>query len=161
MEEIIPTNQEKGLEEPQFQTKQVRKFACEQMYVDLELSVEDCAVAIHASPKTIYRWIKEGNWNEKRTEALTIEKQITVNLKKAINQGLKCFANDPTNKDLQSLVSLLKQFKEQNKPSVAYKDNIIKFLDQSVDYFLSKGFEEFTRYFQANLHELAEYLLNR
>jgi len=147
--------------EETYQAKRLRKIACEQMYVELDLSVDECAKSAQVDPKTIYRWIKEGNWNEKRKETLSLEQQITINLKKALNQGLKSFANDPTNRDLQSLVSLLKQFKEQTKPSVAYKDNVIKFLDHATDYFLSKGFEEFTRYFQANIHELAEYLLDR
>ena len=141
--------------------KKLRKLACEQMYVELDISIEECSKVIGVCDKTIYRWISKGKWNEKKTETQALEKLINVNLKRALVQGLKSFANDPTNKDLQSLVSLLKQFKEQNKPSVAYKDNIIKFLDRATDYFLECGDEYLANGFKRNVVKLAEYLLAR
>ena len=139
--------------------KFLRKQTCEQMYVDLDISIEECARATGVSDKTIYRWIKEGNWNEKKLESHALEKQIYANLKKALNQGLKNYASDPTNKDLQSLVSLLKQFKEQNKVTVAYKDNIINFIDRTTDFFLEKGMDEIGNVFKGYIVELAEYLM--
>ena len=143
------------------QDKFLRKQTCEQMYVDLDISIEDCARAIGVSEKSIYRWIKAGNWNDKKLESHSLEKQIYSNLKKALNQGLKGYAMDPTNKDLQSLVSLLKQFKEQNKVTGAYKENILNFIDRTTDFFLEKNMEEIANVFKGYVIELAEYLLVR
>ena len=141
--------------------KRLRRLTCEQMYVEMDIPIEECAKVLGVIDKTIYRWIKEGNWNEKKMETHVLERQINLNVKKALNQGLKKFANDPANKDLYSLVSLLRQFKEQNKPSQAYKDNIIKFLDRSTDFFLEKGDEYLANGFKRSVVELAEYLLAR
>jgi len=141
--------------------KVLRKKTCEQMFVELDISVSECATLMGVTEKTIYAWIKEGNWNEKKYETRVLEKQIYSNLKKALNQGLKSYASDPTNKDLQSLVSLLKQFKEQNKVTVAYKDNIINFIDKTTDFFLEKNMEEIANVFKGYVVELAEYLLVR
>jgi predicted DNA-binding protein YlxM (UPF0122 family) len=143
------------------QDKKLMKLTAEQMYVDLEVSVEECAKAIGVSKKTIYSWIKAGNWNEKKNETVSLEKQINVNLKRALNRGLKSFATDPTNKDLQSLVSLLKQFKENNKITRAYKDNILNFIDMTTDFFLEKNMNEIANVFKGYVVELAEYLLVR
>ena len=50
-----------------------------------------------------------------------MEKKIQINLLKAINKGLMEFAKDPARKDLQSLVGLIKQFREEKKPTKEYK----------------------------------------
>jgi predicted DNA-binding protein YlxM (UPF0122 family) len=141
--------------------KKIRKHTCEQLYVDLDLSIEECAKIVGVCDQTIYRWVKSGGWNAKKYETQALEKQIGINLRKALNQGLKSFASDPMNKDLQSLVSLLKQFKDQNKPSVAYKDNILTFIDKTTDYFLEKGLNDVANIFKGYVTELAEYLLQR
>jgi transposase-like protein len=143
------------------QEKALKKLACEQMYVEMDINIQECAKVIGVCDKTIYRWIKKGKWNEKKTETQNLERQIYINFRRALNQGLKSFASDPTNKDLQSLVSLLKQFKEQNKPTMAYKDNIIKFIDRTTDFFLERNMEEFAGVFKGYVVELAEYLLLR
>ena len=82
-------------------------------------------------------------------------------MRRALNQGLKGFALDPTNKDLQSLVSLLKQFKEQSRTTRADKDNILNFIDKTTDFFLEKGMEEIATVFKGYIVELAEYLVLR
>jgi predicted DNA-binding protein YlxM (UPF0122 family) len=131
------------------------------MYVELDISIEECAKAVGVCDKTVYRWIKAGGWNEKKAETQNLEKLIQVNLKRALYQGLKSFATDPTNKDLQSLVSLLKQFKEQNKPTLAYKDNVLNFIDRTTDFFLEKNMGEIANVFKGFVVELAEYLITR
>ena len=145
----------------ELQDKMIRKVTCEQMYVELDLSIDECAKVTGVSIKTVYRWIAEGKWNEKKLESHTMEKHIQYNLKKALNQGLKAFAQDPTSRDLQSLVSLLKQFKEQNKTSRTDKDNILNFIDRTTDFFLEKGMEEIATVFKGYIVELAEYLVLR
>ena len=146
---------------PDTKDKKLRKLLCEQMYVELDIGIDECATLTGASKKSVYRWIREGRWNEKKVETFNLEKLININLKRALNQGLKNFAIDPANKDLQSLVSLLKQFKEQNKPTHAYKDNILNFLDKTTDFFLEKNMEEIANVFKGYVVELAEYLMVR
>ena len=141
--------------------KMFRKVTCEQMYVDLDINVDECAKVCGVNPKTVYRWIADGRWNEKKLESHKLEQHINQNLKVALNQGLKCFAQDPTSRDLQSLVSLLKQFKEQNKTSKNDKDNILNFIDKTTDFFLEKGMDEIATVFKGYIVELAEYLVLR
>ena len=145
----------------EIQDKMYRKITCEQMYVELDISVEECAKVIGVSVKTVYRWMNEGNWTDKKLQSKNLDNQIYINLRRALNQGLKGFALDPTNKDLQSLVSLLKQFKEQSRTTRADKDNILNFIDKTTDFFLEKGMEEIANVFKSCLVELAEYLLLR
>jgi hypothetical protein len=137
----------------------LRKTSCEELYVVHDKTVDEIVMITGVKPATLYRWIKEGSWSDQKTQAMTYEKQIDLNLKNAINAGLKAFAADPHNKDLQSLVSLLKQFKETNKPTQAYKDNIIKFLDKTTDYFIENDMIETGEIFKSKLREIAEYLL--
>ncbi|MCL2065234.1 MAG: hypothetical protein FWG98_12825 [Candidatus Cloacimonetes bacterium] len=56
----------------------------------------------------------------KKKVIIDMEKKIQVNLLKAINKGLMEFAKDPARKDLQSLVSLIMQFKDEKKPTKEY-----------------------------------------
>ncbi len=139
----------------------LKKQNCEQLYVEMDKSVDELVAITGMSDKTIYRWIKQGKWDEKKNETQTIEKQIDINMRKALNHGLKSFAENPGDKDLQSLVGLLKQFKEKNKPSQAYKDNIIRFIDRTTDYFLEKDMPETADIFKSSIMDLAEYLLSR
>jgi hypothetical protein len=137
----------------------MRKLTCEQLYIEMDKSIEELSVVLDISVKTIYRWAQVGNWIEKKKEIQSLEKQININMRRALNQGLKSFASDPSDKDLQSLVSLLKQFQEQNKPTLSYKDNIIKFLDKTTDFLLEKNMNETADVFKSVLNDLAEFLL--
>ena len=138
--------------------KAIRR-TCEELYIEMDKGVEELTRLTGISDKTIYRWIKDGEWESKKTESRALEKKIEKNLKRALNKGLESFAENTENKDLQSLVSLLKQFKETHKPTAAYKDNIIKFLDRTKDFFLEKNMPESVEIFNSVLVELAEYLL--
>jgi len=55
----------------EIQDKMIRKVTCEQMYVELDLSIVECAKVTGVSIKTVYRWIAEGKWNEKKLESPT------------------------------------------------------------------------------------------
>ena len=90
-----------------------------------------------------------------------MEKKIQVNLLKAINKGLMEFAKDPTSKDLQSLVGLIKQFRDEKKATKEYKDYVIKFLDRTVDFLLENRDDYLTNGFKRKLVDLAQYLLER
>ncbi len=137
------------------------KDNCKQMYLELDKSIEDIALLSGVKIRTIESWIRKEKWDEQKNETLIIEKKIDANARKALAEGLKAYANNPENKDLQSLVSLLKAFRESNKPSQAYKENIIKFLDQTTDFFLEKNMNETAQIFKECINSLAEYLLKR
>jgi len=94
-------------------------------------------------------------------ESHALESQIALNIKKALVVGLKAYTLDPNNKNLQSLVSLLKQVHTQQSPSAAYKENVLEFLDKTTGFFLSKGYNEVADAFKANIVELAEYIIPR
>ena len=139
----------------------LKKSTCEQMYVELEMSMDDISVAMGVNNKTLYKWKLAGGWDDKRGELQAIERAIEKNLRNALNKGLKAYAEKPEDKDLQSLVSLLKQFKEKNKPSQAYKDHILRFLDKTTDFLLERNMSETANVFKGCVVDLAEYLLNR
>lgn len=139
----------------------VKKDHARQMYMEMEKSIEEIAVLLSVTPKTIENWRRKENWDDQKNEIVQIEKRIEINAKKALNEGLKAYANSPANCDLQSLVSLLKSYNDKNKPSQAYKENIIKFLDRTVDYFMEKDMKETAQIFKESLTPLAEYLLKR
>ena len=137
----------------------LKRETAEQLYIEMDKSMDDLEIVIGVCKKTLYRWSKAGNWDNKKVEIKALEKQINLNMKRALNQGLKSYADNPTDKDLQSLVSLLKQFREQYKPTQAYKDNIITFLDHTVDFFLERNMSETADVFKTCVKDLGDYLL--
>ena len=139
--------------------KILRKEACEKMY-QLDIPVSKCSKASGVSKKTVYSWIKKGKWNEKKKELQELEKQINFHHSKAIIQGLENYASDPANNDLQSLVSLIKQYKKQDEVPKEYKDYVVRFLNKTVDYFLQNGKHDMAIEFQKCLVGLAEFLVN-
>jgi predicted DNA-binding protein YlxM (UPF0122 family) len=138
-----------------------KRAHCEELFIFLDKSVDEIAEMTGVKRQVIYRWHQMDKWAEKKQESRQIERNIEMNLRRALNKGLKAYADNPEDKDLQSLVSLLRQFKEKNKPTLAYKDNILKFIDGSVDFFLTKDMTETADVFKSIVVELAEYLLSR
>jgi len=141
------------------ENNRLRKSTCEELYTVMGKTVEEIVATTGVKTATLYNWIKTGNWNEKKNETRTIEKQIEMSLKEALVKGLKAFAENPSDKDLQSLVGLLKQVRDKQKPSEAYKENILKFLDRTTDFFLENELVEMAGIFKGKVRELAEYLL--
>jgi len=143
------------------QDREKQKTKCERMYVEGNIKVKDMARVMGVSQKTIYSWIKKGKWNEKKNDIIDMEKKIQVNIRRAVNKGLMEFAKDPVRKDLQSLVSLIKQFRVDKNPTKEYKDYIIKFLDRTVGFLLENGDDNLINGFKKKLVDLAQYLLER
>jgi len=141
--------------------RKLKKLMCEQLYVVQDMSVSECAALVGVTEQTVYRWVAECKWNAKKMEAHALESQIALNAQKALVVGLKAYTEDPNNKNLMSLVSLLKQIHTQQKPTAMYKENILEFLDKTVGYFLSKGLTDIADVFKQNVVELAEYMLPR
>ena len=135
------------------------KATCKKLYIDDDKSIAELSLIFGVPEKTIYRWSNDEDWSLLKTHQAAIESKIEINLKLAIVKGLEEFAKNPGDKDLQSLVSLLKQFTERHKPTLAYKDNIMKFLSKTKDYFLEKEMKETAQVFSTCVIDLAEYLL--
>lgn len=139
----------------------LKKAQCKQIYIELGKTPAELATLSGMALRTVENWIRDGKWDREKQELVHLEKQIEINQKKALLQGLKAYAANPENKDLQSLVSLLRTFQERNKPSQAYKENIIRFIDGTVDYFLEREMTETANIFKESLRDLAEYLLSK
>ena len=97
------------------QDKKTGRSLCERLYVDLDYSVEACSEMFNVSLKTIYRWINAGNWKEKKVESKALDYLINISLKRALNQSLNRYIEDPKNANIEILMSLLMQFNKQEK----------------------------------------------
>lgn len=137
----------------------LKKENCKQIYIELGKSPAELAALSGVAVRTVENWIRNGKWDDEKQQQVNLEKQIEINQKKALLQGLKAYADNPENKDLQSLVGLLRSYNEKNKPSQVYKENIIRFIDNTVDFFLEKHMPDTANIFKESLRELAEYLL--
>ena len=91
------------------------RLLCERLYVDLDYSTDDCSEAIGVSTKTVYRWIKAGHWREKKVETKALDYLININLKRALNQSLNRYIEDPKNANIEKMMCLLLQFNKQDK----------------------------------------------
>jgi len=143
------------------QMRKLKRQMAEQLYITNDMSIADCARIVGVSEQTIYRWIADEQWNVKKMESQALEAQIEYNIKRALVKGLKAYIDDPENKSLQGLVSLLKQVQAQQNPTAAYKEHILAFLDKTTGFFLSKGYTEVADAFKANVVELAEFIIPR
>jgi len=128
------------------------------MYRSGQTDVDYLAGIYGVSSQTIYRWAKEGNWKTDIAELVDIEKDIQKNMLEALNAGLKQYKDDPGNKSLQSLVVLIKDYLKKSQPTKELNTYILLFLEQTVDYFISKNNEDLKIAFQENVVELAEFL---
>jgi len=67
------------------------------------------------------------------------EEQIELAVKRALIQALKGYAKNPQNTALQSLVSLLKQYRNSSDPSREFFEYLKHFLDWLVDFYFEKN----------------------
>ena len=137
----------------------LKRQICQELYIEKDKSVKELVILTGVNEKTIYRWKVEDEWDIKKDQIRTIEKQIYLHSLLALSAGLKAYSEKPHDKDLQSLVSMLKQYQAQHKPDQQYKDHVLKFIDRAVDFFLEKEMPATAQIFQTKVKELAEYLL--
>jgi len=149
----------KGTKMSKIKENRPKRVAGEMMFVELGKSIEEISEITGASTDSLYYWHKRDGWADKRNESHIIERSIDLNTKKALNTALKAYVENPENKDLQSLVSLLRQHKDK-KPNAQYKEHVLRYIDKTVDYFLQKGMSETADVFKASAVDLAEYLLH-
>jgi hypothetical protein len=107
---------------------------------------------------TLQNWVRKYGWKEKTEKIAEIQERIEKNMMLALDKGLESYIENPGDSSLQSLVVLIKDYMIKTKPAKELNTYIIRFIDQSSDYFLQKGDENALQIYQENIVELAEYL---
>ncbi len=140
-----------------------KRESAKKLYLKGETGVKSLAETFSVSENTIRSWIKKYNWKNEYDEINALDDEIKIALKHALVKALKEYANNPQNTALQSLVSLLRQYKKEIEPSRDLVEHLRKFLDWEVDYFLEKD-EEIAKAIQREILEeggLIDYFKNR
>jgi len=137
---------------------EIKREAALEKYKEGLTDPEKLSVLFDVRPSTVETWIWKYGWKELAKEVIDLEKTIERNMLIALNKGLEAYIENPADTSLQSLVALLKEQMNKNKPSRELNEYIVKFLGQTVDFFIGKGLEDMRQSFQENLIELAEYL---
>lgn len=122
---------------------------------------KELAELVGCSPVTVGKWIAAGKWDKLEGEERKWNRKIAVARKKALLAALEAYAGDPKNTGLQSLVSMLKAEQKREVPGKELNEYIVKFLDQTTDFFIEKGYVGLLKEFQHALYDLAEYLRMR
>lgn len=139
----------------EFREKKDQAF---EAYLAGKTDAKELAAMVGASPVTVSRWIKAGGWNKLESEERRWNRKITVARKKALFAALEEYAADPKNTALQSLVSMLRAEQKREIPGKELNEYIVKFLDQTTDFLIEKGYVGLLKEFQHTLYDLAEYL---
>lgn len=132
------------------------KRECKELYLKGERKPEVLMAKSGKSMATIYRWLSQ--WDKLYSNEQKLDEKIKFSMKKALCKGLESYSDDPGNKGLQSLVSLLKQHMQLQEPSKELNQYILKFMDQVITYFIEINDEEMRERFQEHVVDLSEYL---
>lgn len=141
-----------------FREKKEQAF---EAYVGGKTDPKELATMVGCSPVTVTRWIRAGKWDQLQKEESRLLREINIARKKALITALREYAKDPKNTALQSLVSIIRQEQKRDEPSKELCNYIVKFMDQTTDYMLEKGYNGLLKDFQGIVMELAEYLRMR
>ena len=139
----------------EFREKKEQAF---EAYLSGKTTPKELAALVGCSPVTVGKWISAGKWDKINGEEQRLRRDISVYQKKAYIVALKEYAKDPKNTALQSLVGFIKQQQIKETPAKELNEYIVKFLDQTTDFFIEKGYGGLLKEFQQCLYELAEYL---
>ena len=140
------------------QDKKLKKLACEQMYVEYGINIQECAEVIGVCDKTIYRWIRKHKWKELKTENQDLERQIYIIFLRVLKECLKRLDEGPEDHELLDSLYPLIDINERFKQEKVYKDNIIKFIKTTVEYFQEKNMKDIASAIKDNFIELVLYL---
>lgn len=135
-----------------------KKEAAFEAYLGGKTSPKELAALVGCVPTTVSRWILAGKWDKLQSEESRLTRKISVARKKALITALEEYARKPQDTALQSLVSLIRQEQRKDEPAKELNDYIIKFLRQTTDFMIEKGYEGFLKQFQTMVMDLAEYL---
>lgn len=136
----------------------IKRDNCKEVYLNGKTNVSDLAMIFGVAEVTVRKWIKSGNWDALFKEERKLDVEIRTARKKALIQALREYAKNPADTALQSLVSLIKQNQKDDEPAKELNDYIVKFLDQTTDFMVEKGYETLLKQFQAIVLDLADYL---
>ncbi|PKN79124.1 MAG: hypothetical protein CVU48_06180 [Candidatus Cloacimonetes bacterium HGW-Cloacimonetes-1] len=136
----------------------IKKDNCKEAYLNGKTNIDELAVIFGISEITVRKWIKSGNWNSLFKEERKLDHEIKVARKRALIQALREYAKNPADTALQSLVSLIKQNQKDDEPARELNDYIVKFMDQTTDFMVEKGYETLLKQFQGIVLDLADYL---
>ncbi len=129
----------------------IKRISAKKLYLKGETNAVALAKIYDVAEKTVRNWIKKGNWEAEHDEIASLEDKIKIALKKALIKALTEYARAPQDTALQSLVSLLRQYKKDFEPTKDFIEYMKKFLDWLVDYFLTKNDDEIARSIQKEI----------
>ncbi len=115
-----------------------KRELAKQLYLKGETEVVKLAKTFSVSENTIRNWIKKYDWKSELDEITSLEDNIKLAIKKALIKALNEYSRSPQDTALQSLVSLLRQYKKEFEPNRDFVEYLKKFLDWLVDFFLIK-----------------------
>lgn len=129
----------------------IKRISAKKLYLKGETNALALAKIYDVAEKTVRNWIKKGNWEAEYDEISTLEDEIKIALKKALIKALREYARAPQDTALQSLVSLLRQYKKDFEPTKDFIEYMKKFLDWLIDFFLTKNDDEIARAIQKEI----------
>jgi len=136
----------------------IKRENCKESYLNGKTDPNELGIIFGVSDITVRKWIKSGNWNSLFKEERKLDHEIKVARKRALIQALREYAKNPADTALQSLVSLIKQNQKDDEPARELNDYIVKFMDQTTDFMVEKGYETLLKQFQGIVLDLADYL---
>lgn len=136
----------------------IKRENCKDTYLNGKTDTAELAMIYGVSEITIRKWVKSGSWDTLFKEERKLDTDIRAARKKALIQALREYAKNPADASLQSLVNLIKQEQKDSEPAKELNDYIVKFLDQTTDFMVERGFETLLKHYQAIVLDLAEYL---
>ncbi len=115
-----------------------KRELAKQLYLKGETEIAKLANTFGVSKNTIRNWINKYKWKDELEEITNLEDDIKIAIKKALVRALSEYSRAPQDTALQSLVSLLRQYKKEIEPNRDFVEYLKKFLDWLVDFFLIK-----------------------
>lgn len=129
----------------------IKRQSAKKLYLKGETNAVALAKIYDVAEKTVRNWIKKDNWETEYDQIATLEDEIKIALKKALIKALREYARAPQDTALQSLVSLLRQYKKDFEPTKDFIEHMKKFLDWLIDFFLSSNNDEIARAIQKEI----------
>lgn len=130
-----------------------------QFYVIEKREATDIANALQIPLKTVYNWIKKGNWDKLRPNSGTLS--LAMDMEEAFTKKIREAIDNGTLTDAGTADSLWKTAKiiEKLKPQKMLLSNIFTFLQDMVDYFVTTTDDpDLLKLIQTHIGQFADYL---
>ena len=129
----------------------IKRESAKKLYLKGETNISILAYIYEVTDKTVRNWKKKGNWDKEYDEIVNLDNEIKIAVKKALIKALTEYAKEPRNTALQSLVSMLKQYSKSIEPTRDFIENMKKFLEWLIDFYLTKNNEETAKAIQREI----------